>query len=161
VLDRLDPAVIDIHAARWTGRDTYAWRPDARRFETLEHSVALRLGLGAAVDHALHWGLEPIADRIAVTSALLRERLSTVPGVEVRDQGRHRSGIVTFTLGGRNADEVMLELRARGINTSVSRLELAWLDMEPRGIQRMLRASVHYYNTEEEIERLVLALGGK
>lgn len=158
VLDRLVPAVIDIHAARWTGRDTYAWRPDARRFETLEHSVAGRLGLGAAVDHALQWGMEPIAARIAALSALLRERLASVPGVEVRDQGDHRSGIVTFTVEGRDPDELMLQLRAKGINTSVSRLELAWLDLGPRGIQRMLRASVHYYNTEAEIDRLVRSL---
>lgn len=160
-LAQLEPSVIDIHAAQWTGRDTYAWRPDARRFETLEHSVATRLGLGAAVDHALGWGLEAIAERIAGLSAGLRERLEAIGGVRVHDRGRQRSGIVTFTVAGRSADELMADLRRHGINTTVSRIEAARLDMEPRGLERMVRASVHYYNTEEEVERFAEAIAAR
>ncbi|MBK8613769.1 MAG: aminotransferase class V-fold PLP-dependent enzyme [Flavobacteriales bacterium] len=158
VLDRIEPAVIDIHAARWTGRDTYAWRADARRFEQMEFNVADRLGLGAAVDHALGWGLDAIEARILGLSTLLRKRLSELPGVEVRDQGTRPSGINTFTLAVRKAEDVMLKLRAQEINCSVTRIDWAWLDLEPRGITEMIRASLHYYNTEEEVERFVQAI---
>lgn len=158
VLDRIEPPVIDIHAVRWTSRDTYSWRPDARRFEQMEFSVADRLGLGTAVDHALGWGLDAIQARIIELSSRLRERLSRMPGVTVRDQGGRPSGINTFTIKGRSVDEVMLELRAQRINVSVSKLDWAWLDLEPRGIGEMIRASVHYYNSEEEVERFVDAL---
>jgi cysteine desulfurase / selenocysteine lyase len=44
-------------------------------------------------------------------------------------------------------------LLTRGINTSVSLLEDARLDMEARDLASLLRASVHYYNTDDEIER--------
>ena len=158
VLDRIEPAVIDIHAAQWTGRDTFKWRPDARRFEHMEFSVADRLGMGAAVDHALSWGLDAIEERILGLSTLLRKRLNDLPGVQVRDQGTRPSGINTFTIEGCDLNALLLKLRAQSINTSVTRFDWAWLDLEARGIESIMRASLHYYNTEEEVERFVEAI---
>lgn len=157
-LEKLDPVFIDIHAAKWTARDAFEWRHDARRFEQMEYNVADRLGLGVAVDHALEWGLESIADRIGSLSRLLRSRLAEVPGVQLRDQGHRPNGINTFTIEGRPLDKLMLDLRAQGINTSVTNYDWAWLDLHARGIESIMRASVHYYNTEEEVERFVQAI---
>ncbi|MDW7761220.1 MAG: hypothetical protein SCM96_11370 [Acidobacteriota bacterium] len=39
------------------------------------------------------------------------------------------------------------------MNVSVVKSSSALLDMEPRGLKELVRASVHYYNTEDEIER--------
>jgi cysteine desulfurase/selenocysteine lyase len=155
VLDRIEPAVIDIHAAQWTGRDTFKWRPDARRFEQHEYNIADRLGMGAAVDHALSWGLEAIEERILGLSTLLRKRLNELPGVQVRDQGTRPSGINTFTIEGRDLSALLLKLREQGINTSVTNFDWAWLDLGGRGIGSIMRASPHYYNTEEEVGRFV------
>lgn len=157
-LDRVEPAVIDIHAAQWTGRDTFKWRPDARRFEQMEFNVADRLGMGAAVDHALSWGLDAIEERILGLSTLLRKRLDELRGVQVRDQGTRPSGINTFTIEGKDLNALLLALRAQGINTSVTNFDWAWLDLQARGIESIMRASVHYYNTEEEVERFVEAI---
>ncbi len=158
VLDQLDPLFIDIHSAKWTGRDTFEWRSDAKRFEVMEYNVADRLGMGAAVDHALLWGLDAIAARIAELSTQLRARLNELPGVQVRDQGDRPNGINTFTIEGCDLNRLLLDLRAQGINTSVTNFDWAWLDLKERGIERIMRASVHYYNTEEEVERFVQAI---
>ena len=56
LIEELEPPFLDLHAAEWTGRETYAIRDDARRFENWETSYATKLGLGAAVDYALGWG---------------------------------------------------------------------------------------------------------
>lgn len=157
-LERLEPAFIDIHAAQWTGRDTFTWRPDARRFEQSEFNVADRLGMGAAVDHALSSGLDAIETRILGLSTLLRQQLSELPGVEVRDQGTRPSGINTFTIDGQDLNALLLKLRAQGINTSVTNFDWAWLDLGGRGIDSIMRASLNYYNTEEEVERFVRAI---
>jgi cysteine desulfurase / selenocysteine lyase len=157
-LEKLEPAFIDIHAARWTTRDTFEWRKDAKRFEVMEFNVADRLGMGAAVDHALGWGLEAIEERILGLSTLLRTRLGELPGVILRDQGTRPSGISTFTIEGCDLNRLMLDLRRQGINTSVTNHDWAWLDLGGRGIQGIMRASLSYYNTEEEVERFVEAL---
>jgi selenocysteine lyase/cysteine desulfurase len=85
----------------------------------------------------------------------LRAELAGLPGVAVHDLGARRSGIVTFSRQGEEAVALSARLRAGGINTSVSTLAWSRLDFGPRGLSSVVRASVHAYNTEDEIARLV------
>jgi selenocysteine lyase/cysteine desulfurase len=160
VLERLEPPFVDLHAASWTSANSYAWRGDARRFENWETNYATKIGLAVAVDYALGWGLEAIRERTSGLAALLRERLGAIPGVRLHDLGRELSGIVTFTVEGREALALKAALLDRRINVTVSQVEFARLDMEPRGLERLVRASPHYYNTEEEVDRFVDVLRG-
>jgi selenocysteine lyase/cysteine desulfurase len=73
----------------------------------------------------------------------------------VRDKGLHKSAIVTFTVDGVASADVRARLRRTGVNTSVATPAFAQFDMAPRGLADMVRASVHYYNTEAEVDRLV------
>ena len=163
-IERLEPPLLDLHAATWTGPDTYEVQPDARRFETWEGHVAGFVGLGVAVNYALDRGgsgfpaLNAIADRVRALAATLRTALGDVPGVTVRDQGGTRCGITTFTAEQREAEAVQEALRDRDVNVSVSPPSSTRLDAEHRGLPALVRASVHYYNTEAEIERFVAAL---
>lgn len=164
LLGQMEPASLDMRAATWTARGEYKMRNDARRFETWESSMACRLGLGVAVEYALALGMGAIAERIAVLAEGLRVRLASISGVTVRDlpgSGRHaRSGIVTFTHRQFPAQAIFEKLRDQRINTRVTIEEGTRIDMEQRGLTEMVRASVHYYNTEEEIERFAKAIGG-
>ena len=76
----------------------------------------------------------------------------------MHDQGRRRCGIVTFTVDGVPAAAVQRQLAAAGVNTSVSLLDYARLDLPHRGLPDLVRASVHYYNTHAELDRLLDAL---
>jgi selenocysteine lyase/cysteine desulfurase len=154
-LERLEPPMIDVHAAEWAARDRYVLRPDARRFENWETGYALRLGLGAAIDYALGWGLEPIHARVRSLAEDFRRGLADVPGVTIRDLGRERCGIVTFTLAGVPAPEVKKAMAARRINVHTSTVDGARIDFEKRGLDAITRASVHYYNSEDEIAEAV------
>lgn len=154
-LDRLEPPFVDHFAASWTDREHFAWRPDARRFEDFEHSVAGRIGLGVAVDHALSFGMDAIAERTATLAGDLRAGLAALPGVAVRDTGSVRGGIVTFTVTGIDAPDLQASYAREGINVTVARKEIARLDLEERGLDRVLRASPHYYNTADEVERFL------
>ena len=156
ILDRLEPPFLDLQAARWVEPDRYEMRPDTRRFENWERNVAGQLGLGAAVDYALGWGLADIARRIERLAADLRGRLAEIPGVSVRDRGRRPCGIVTFTVEGKPAPGIVATLRARRMNCHSSGPSL----VDARAGQRpdLVRASVHYYNTEEEVARFAAAV---
>jgi len=153
ILERLEPPFLDLHAAHWVAPERFEIRPDARRFENWEAYYAGKIGLGVAIDYALEWGLEVIWERISRLADDLRQQLSAIPGVTVRDQGLDRCGIVALTMAGREADDVQRLLGNAGINVSVSRIASTRLDMEARALPDLVRASVHYYNTEAEIER--------
>jgi cysteine desulfurase / selenocysteine lyase len=88
----------------------------------------------------------------------LRERLTAQPGVQVHDQGNRRCGIVTFTVEGVQAQRVQQQASANRVNVSVSLVDHARLDLPARGLPDLVRASVHYYNSEDEIDRLIAAL---
>jgi cysteine desulfurase / selenocysteine lyase len=158
ILDRLEPPFLDLHAATWTAPERYEIRPDARRFETWETNYASKIGLGVAVDYALSWGLDAIETRVTTLAESLRARLQALDGVHVHDQGQRRCGIVTFTVEGVSAQEVQRRLAACAVNTSVSPASSARLDLPHRGLSELVRASVHYYNTDDELDRLVTAL---
>ncbi|GHO45265.1 aminotransferase class V-fold PLP-dependent enzyme [Ktedonospora formicarum] len=153
LLEQLEPPMLDLHAATWTSRDSYEMRPDARRFENWECNFAGKIGLGVAIDYALDWGLDNIWRRLKALAYQLRTQLSPIPGVIVHDRGSIQCGIVTFTVEGLTPEEIKRQLASEQINVSISELSSTLLDMESRHLSTMVRASVHYYNTEEEIER--------
>ncbi|MGB7925422.1 MAG: aminotransferase class V-fold PLP-dependent enzyme [Pyrinomonadaceae bacterium] len=153
LLECLEPPFLDLHAAEWTARDAFEVRSDARRFENWETNYAGKLALGVAIDYALEWGLDEIRQRVYALAETLRARLSDLPLVETHDLGRERCGIVTFTVDGREPETLRLALAQHRINVSVSGRSSTRLDMEARGLENLVRASVHYYNSEEEIDR--------
>jgi cysteine desulfurase/selenocysteine lyase len=158
LISELEPPFLDLHAAEWLPDGGYRIRPDARRFENWETNYATKIGLGVAADYALALGLEPIRVRAYALAATMRERLASQPGVAVQDLGRERCGIVTFSVEGRDAASVAAALRESRVNVSVSPGSYSRLDFARRGLTDLVRASAHYYNTEDEIERLVQAV---
>ncbi|MGH3928498.1 MAG: aminotransferase class V-fold PLP-dependent enzyme [Pseudonocardiaceae bacterium] len=158
LIEQLEPPFLDLHAATWTAPDAYVIRPDARRFETWETNVAGKIGLGVAVDYALSFGLDAIEARVTALADRLRLRLADQPGVRVRDRGHRRCGIVTFTVDDLPATRVRDHLSQVGINTSVSAATSAHFDLAAREPTELVRASVHYYNTDDEIDQLCDAL---
>lgn len=171
VLPMLHPPFIDLHAATWTGSNAYELRADARRFENWESNVAGTLGLGAAVEYALGLGLEAIWERVRELAARLRAGLAEIPGVTVHDRGEVLGGIVTFTIGDTDPEVIKEALRvrrdrpdgtatARPINVSTSTFRGALHDFVDRPVRAWVRASVHYYNSEEELEEFLGAVRG-
>ncbi|BCL80342.1 aminotransferase class V [Ktedonobacteria bacterium brp13] len=158
VLEQLEPPFLDLHAATWTARDSYEMLADARRFETWETNYAGRIGLATAIDYAMEWGLDTIWRRVKELAYRLRAQLTPIPGVIVHDRGITQGGIVTFTIEGINPTEIKRQLAEQHINVSVAIRSSTRLDMEKRNLTEMVRASVHYYNTNEEIARFVEAI---
>lgn len=129
----------------------------------LRSTMDERVALGVAVDYALNRGLDAIFERNHFErnqhfARTLRRELDRLDGVTVHDQGRVRCGITTFSAEQTGAADLKAALREQNINVSVSPPSSTRLDAEARTLPDLVRASVHYYNTEEEIERFVAAL---
>jgi len=158
LIEQLEPPFLDLHAATWVTDDRYEIRTDARRFENWEMYYAGKVGLGVAIDYALRWNVETTWTRIKTLAQQLRSQLLALGFVTIHDLGVERCGIVTFNIEGIPADEVQRKLLEMGINVSVSLEESGRLDLAERKIPQLVRASVHYYNSEEEIERFCEAV---
>jgi cysteine desulfurase/selenocysteine lyase len=157
--ERLAPPGIGWSAARWEDADHYRLRPGTERFAEFEIPVAAHLALGTAIDHAVALGLVAIAERVGGLAEQLRADLSGLAGVTVHDGGVRRSGIVTFTVEGVAPIAVVEGAAAAGINVSASDASMYRLDLEAPNPTSRVRASPHYYNTEEELARFVEVVG--
>lgn len=158
VIDQIEPPFVDMRAASWSEDQGYTLAPGARRFENWETYVGGRVGLMTAVRYARSLGMPAIEARVTALAADLRAGLSGLSGVTVQDLGVRRCGIVTFAKAGVAAPAIYEALRAQGINVSVSNHSSARLDFGPRGIESLVRASVHYFNDEAEIARFLAAV---
>ena len=157
-IERLEPPLLDQFAAELIDAGTYEVRTDAKRFENWERYFAGQAALGKAADYAMELGLKTIERRVFDLAACLRTELQETGFVTLTDQGAKKCGIVTFEHLRLNAEQVKIQLSNHKINVSTSSgsgMKLSYLD---RSLDGIVRASVHYYNTEDEINKFVEAL---
>jgi selenocysteine lyase/cysteine desulfurase len=125
----------------------------SRRFEKSTRSYALYSGLDEAIDIATKVGLDNIETRITDLATRLQNKLSEIPGLTLRSPWRPgggrlaNSGLVAYRIPGLPEDTIIEKLftEHRIIGRKVS---------QPLGC----RFSIHYINTEEEIEKAAAAL---
>jgi cysteine desulfurase/selenocysteine lyase len=154
VQDMLKILFMDGYTAELISEGTYKIRDDARRFELYEKNRALTLGLGKAIEYALHVGVDRIWQRVQQLAGLLRRQLENIDGITVHDMGDHKCGIVTFSMRGVDSPTVKARLAEKQINVSVGNASATLIYMNKNHLTSIVRASVHYYNTEEEIKTL-------
>ena len=157
-IEMLEPPFLDLFSAELVATDRYVVRSDARKFENWERYFAGQAALGHAIDYALDWDIDAIWDRVKDLGEILRASLAALPGVEVTDEGEVRCGIVTFRKQDETATSIKARLAEHGINVSTSSASGTLPSFQARGIDEVVRASVHYYNTEDEIAALVEVL---
>jgi cysteine desulfurase / selenocysteine lyase len=160
MLNKLKLLFFDGRTVSSVNQQGFVVREDSRRFEWYEKNPAVVLGLQKAVEYALNIGVERIWQRVQHLAFLLRQRLQEL-GIVVYDQGDELCGIVTFSIPGVPAAEVKTKLGAKNINVHIGLAQSTLYYMNRKGLDGVVRASVHYYNTEEEIEMVCQELGTK
>lgn len=123
----------------------FTLRPDATRFECGSLSTVCIYGLRGALELLLETGIDVIEKRVLGLTGFLCEGL-VKKGYEVFSSRREKesSGIVSFYSTRHSNHGIYKELRQKGIIVSLR--------------EGRIRASPHFYNTEEEIGRLLKAL---
>ena len=155
---------------------SHTYQPGARRFEFWESNISTRLGLGAAIDVALDVGMDNIEKKCASLGTKLRQQLHSVQGVQVYHAVESTCGIVTFSMDDVDAT-IIKERLQNGIEDlledssddtccfylSVVPATSTPLDSTSTGLgdRRLLRASLSYFNTEDEIDLFCKALCAK
>ncbi|HEU4878856.1 MAG TPA: aminotransferase class V-fold PLP-dependent enzyme, partial [Gemmatimonadaceae bacterium] len=103
-------------------------------------------------------GIEVAGTRAFELARRVRDKLREIPGVRVLDGGRKQCAIVTASVAGRDAQDIVRELSRQRINTSASLQWYGLLDFTEKRVESAIRLSPHYYNTEAEVDAAVEAL---
>ena len=158
IISSLNPPLIDVRSATWNTLDSYQLRHDAKRFENWENNYAALLGMGCAIDYALHIGMHNITAYNAVLAKSLRHSLTKIKGLSLWDIGREQCAIVTFSLQGIESSKVQVLLLEYNINVSCSRPTSTLIDASTRQLPDLVSASLHYFNHQAQIDLLLSAL---
>jgi cysteine desulfurase/selenocysteine lyase len=152
------PLIFDMQAAKWSGFDSYELVDTAARFEFWEASAAGKLGLTAALKYANTVGMQNIETYNASLMAQFRLRLKEVKGLQLHDRGQQLSNILTFTIENKTIEEICQRLNDHQIYYSLSFKDFALIDFTKKNLERAIRFSPHYFNTIEELEKVVTIL---
>ncbi|HET7537182.1 MAG TPA: cysteine desulfurase [Candidatus Didemnitutus sp.] len=134
------------------------WAPSPAKFEAGTPNIADAIGLGVAMDYLDGLGREAIAQHDEKLAALAYARIKAeVPGIRILGPAHHRSGVVSFAIPGAHAHDVVTLADQDGIALRGGHHCNQPL-MKKLGLNSTSRASFYFYNTEEEIERLVKSL---
>jgi selenocysteine lyase/cysteine desulfurase len=155
LVERFQPPGLDGTSTKWSALDGLETCGGIARFEEYEVSYAAMVGLASAAAQARVVGIAAIEDRVQSLADHLRCGLDDVPGVTVKDTAERRSAIVTFTVESVSAPAVVDAATRNGISVNASTALWAALDMDAKGLMEVVRASPHYFNTSDELDRLI------
>jgi len=134
------------------------WAASPARFEAGTPNIADAIALARAMDYLDELGREAIATHDEKLAALAYTRIrAEVPGIRILGPAQHRSGVVSFAIPGAHAHDVVTLADQDGIALRGGHHCNQPL-MRKLGLSSTARASFYLYNTEEEIERLVVSL---
>ncbi len=153
IIESLTPVLIDNISAHQIDENRFDWTEGAKRFETYERHVAGQIGLAIAADYAHAIGLENIQTRVTYLASTLRHALSDISGVKGLEDKEAQSGIVTFHADNKDTKSVIKTLWDHKVAVSFVSPEHAYFKFQKLGLNGAIRASIHYYNTEAEIDR--------
>jgi len=135
---------------------TYADPP--HRFEAGTPNIAGFVGLGAAIDYMESIGRERIAAWEHELLEHATRALKSVPGLRIFGEAKSKAAVISFLIDGAHAHDLATLLDFEGIAVR-SGHHCAHPLMRFYGVPATVRASFSMYNTHEEIDRFVAAIG--
>lgn len=161
-LERLTPAAIGGRSARLIDLETveYELSPVPYRFETGNNNNEGIIGLGAAVDYLMGLGMENVSERIGEMASYLYSKLESKQDVVLYGRPDHskRTGIFSFNVRGVDGariarrlwdlDRVLVSPGTHGSPAAMKKL----------GVEGTVRASLHFFTTESDLNRFSAAL---
>ncbi|MCZ6796109.1 MAG: cysteine desulfurase [Planctomycetota bacterium] len=127
------------------------------RFEAGTPNIAGVVGLGAAIDYVEGIGLPAIARYEKELLDYATRRLLEIEGLRLIGDSPTRASILGFVLEGIHPHDIGTILDQEGIAVRAGH-HCAQPVMQRFGVSATVRASIAFYNTREEIDRLVDAL---
>lgn len=127
------------------------------RFEAGTQHLAGAVGLAAAIDYLEGLDREAALRHEQDLLEYATERLGELPGLRILGAARNRAAVLSFVLDGVHAHDLGTVLDRRGVAVRTGH-HCAMPLMDFYGLAATTRASMAFYNTREEMDRLAEAL---
>lgn len=160
LIPEIDPLCIGGGPISDVGLDNYTLVKGSERLESGTPAIAQNIGLGAAVDYLEGIGMENIEDHEGKLTREMYEGLKEVSHVEVYGpEPKDKIGVTAFNVGDLNPHDVAAALDVSA-DIMVRSGHHCALPLTKNIIKRKgsVRASAYFYNTKEEINKLVSAV---
>ncbi len=130
------------------------WNDLPHKFEAGTPPIAAGIGLGTAIDFLSSIGMEAISEREAELVEYATQRLSGIEGLTIVGTSDKKASVISFLLDGIHPTDAGTILDKEGIAVRTGH-HCAQPVMDHFKIPGTLRASISFYNNEEDIDRLV------
>ena len=142
-------------------RDGAKYAELPHKFEAGTVNAAGAVGLAAAIDYINKIGFETMQERELTLTKRALEGLKTIPKVHVlgSELAEEHTGILTFTIEDVHPHDVSAVLESDGVAVRAGH-HCAQPLLEYLGVRSATRASLMFYNTEEEVDALVKSVAG-
>lgn len=154
----------NMRPSRFGGGMNASFLPDGTRvyddlptlMEAGTQNIAGVIGLGATIDYLMKIGMDQIATYESELRAYAITKLKEVPGIILYNE-HSESGIITFNMEGIFAQDLAIYLNRYHICVRAGN-HCAKILKEELNIKNTCRMSLYFYNTKEEVDRLVEVL---
>lgn len=130
------------------------FQPIPNKFEAGTGNIADAVGLGAAIDYVNKIGIENIARYEHELLVYGMQKLGAIPGVRLIGTAADKASVMSFVLQGYTTEEVGHALNDEGIAVRTGH-HCAQPILRRFGVETTVRPSLAFYNTYDEIDRLV------
>ncbi len=130
------------------------FQPIPNKFEAGTGNIADAVGLGAAIDYVTRIGIENIARYEHDLLVYGMQQLGQIPGVRLIGTAADKASVMSFVLAGYTTEEVGHALNDEGIAVRTGH-HCAQPILRRFGVETTVRPSLAFYNTFDEIDRLI------
>jgi len=124
------------------------------KFEAGTPHIVGAIGLGKAMDYVQGLGLEAIAAYEHEILLYANERFAELPNVRILGTAEEKAAVISFLIEGVHAHDVGTILDMEGIAVRAGH-HCAQPVMDRYGVSATARASFAFYNTHQEVDRLI------
>lgn len=158
IAEQLKPINLGGGTVSDVSEDDFKLEPVPARFEGGTQNIAGIIGLGAAVDYVKRIGIENIEKHSVKLTKYMYEGINNIDNTICYGDPENIHGIVAFNIDGMNShdvakilDEIKNICVRSGYHCAIPAIKHVGAD----ALGGTVRASVHYYNTKEEIDILI------
>ena len=143
-----------IESVSWAGT---TFRPAPERFEAGTPHIAGAIGFAEALQYVMSLDIQQARTHEHHLLETLTEKLAEIPQVKIYGTAKNKTSVVSFSCKNIHSNDISVMLNANGVAIRTGH-HCAEPLMHTLGVDATARASLAFYNTEEEVEIFVNAL---